>query len=60
MDAIEKYGLHLNVNIIQKLATTYDIKTVAEYVSNESIYQEVRAIGIDFSQGYYISEPKTP
>ncbi|BDY12419.1 hypothetical protein HCR_07310 [Hydrogenimonas cancrithermarum] len=46
------------VEIIQKLAKTYDIETVAEYVSSESIYREVRAIGIDFAQGYHISKPK--
>lgn len=34
------------------------IKTIAEYVENESIFNKVKELGIDYSQGYYFSEPK--
>ena len=33
------------------------IDTVAEFVANKEIYEEVKKIGIDFSQGYYFYEP---
>lgn len=33
------------------------IRTVAEFVSNEAIYRQVREIGIDDSQGFYFYEP---
>ncbi|WP_457597704.1 EAL domain-containing protein [Hydrogenimonas sp.] len=46
------------VEIIYHLASHYNLKTVAEYVSSESIYETVRAIGIDYVQGYYIAEPR--
>jgi PAS domain S-box-containing protein/diguanylate cyclase (GGDEF)-like protein len=32
-------------------------KTVAEFVHNEEIYEKVRSMGADFSQGYYLGEP---
>jgi diguanylate cyclase (GGDEF)-like protein len=33
------------------------IEVVAEYVANEEIYKQVKAIGIDASQGFYFYEP---
>lgn len=35
------------------------IKTVAEFVSDEEIYNKIKSLNIDFSQGYYFSEPKS-
>ncbi len=34
------------------------MKTIAEFVENEAIFEKVKALGIDYSQGYYFSEPK--
>jgi len=34
-----------------------NLKTIAEFVSNEEIYSIVKELGIDYVQGYYISEP---
>ncbi len=45
------------VEIIHKLANTYSLKTVAEFVADESIYDTVRSIGIDFVQGYHFGKP---
>jgi diguanylate cyclase (GGDEF)-like protein len=45
------------VDIIQKLASTYHLKTVAEYVASEEIYKTVQSMGIDYVQGYYIAKP---
>ena len=33
------------------------MKTVAEFVSSEAIYQKVKELGVDYSQGYYFAEP---
>ena len=43
---------------IYEFAHSMNIKVVAEFVANESIQKVVEEIGIDFSQGYYFSEPK--
>lgn len=32
-------------------------KTVAEYVCSEDVYNTVKKLGIDYAQGYYLSEP---
>lgn len=34
------------------------MKTIAEFVENKSILNKVIELGIDYSQGYYFSEPK--
>ncbi|MDQ7042260.1 MAG: GGDEF domain-containing phosphodiesterase [Sulfurimonas sp.] len=34
------------------------IKVIAEYVHNKEVQEKVKALGIDYSQGYYFSEPK--
>ena len=42
---------------INTFSHSLGIKTVAEFVSDETIFIKVRDIGIDFTQGYYIAEP---
>lgn len=46
------------VSIIVDFAQRMGIKTVAEFVENESIFKTVKELGIDYSQGYYFSQPK--
>lgn len=56
---------HINNNpkyaiVVQHIAdftTNLGIKTIAEFVSSEDIYQHVKAIGITYSQGYYTGKP---
>lgn len=45
-------------NNISHFAKSIDAKVIAEFVHNESVYQKVLEMGIDYSQGYYIGEPK--
>ncbi len=45
------------VESIVTLANKIGVKTVAEFVHNESIYKSLRPLGIDFFQGNYFSEP---
>ncbi len=33
------------------------VKTIAEFVSNEAIFDKVKSLGIDYAQGYYIGKP---
>ncbi len=45
------------VSTIITFASKLGIKTIAEFVHNESIYEIVRDIGVDYVQGYYIGKP---
>ncbi|MFA6187821.1 MAG: EAL domain-containing protein [Sulfuricurvum sp.] len=46
------------VRTIVEFAHRLNIKTVAEFVSTKDIYDECLDLGIDYIQGYYLSEPK--
>ncbi len=46
------------VETIVSFAKRQGIKTVAEYVENEAIYEKVKALGVDYSQGYYFAKPQ--
>lgn len=48
----------LIVKTIVQFAQALDIKTIAEYVSSKEIFNHVQALGIDYSQGYYIGKPE--
>ena len=43
---------------IKRLADTLGYEVVAEYVSSEEVYQEVKALGITYMQGYYLGKPQ--
>jgi len=45
-------------NAIINFAKSIDAKIVAEFVLSEEIYKKVKELGIEYSQGYYFSEPK--
>jgi EAL domain-containing protein (putative c-di-GMP-specific phosphodiesterase class I) len=45
------------VKAIVDFAKSNNIKTIAEFVENEDIYNKVCELGIDYSQGYYFSKP---
>jgi EAL domain-containing protein (putative c-di-GMP-specific phosphodiesterase class I) len=42
---------------MQSLATELGIKTIAEFVEGPQVLDEVRALGIDLAQGYYLGRP---
>ncbi len=55
---IDKNTFAYNVaGIIVKFAKQNGIKTIAEFVENEVIFEKVKELGIDYSQGYYFSKP---
>ncbi len=45
------------VKAISSIAKDFGIKTIAEYIENKDILEEVSRLGIDCVQGYYISKP---
>jgi diguanylate cyclase (GGDEF)-like protein len=45
------------VKSIVTLAKELRIKTIAEYVENEEVLEEVNRLGIDFAQGYHVRRP---
>ncbi len=45
------------VRSINEIGHLLGKKTVAEYVVNEQVYACIKAIGVDYAQGYAISEP---
>jgi len=51
-EEIEKLVYH-----IVSLAKDFGIETVAEFVSNEELYQKVKELGIDYGQGYFFGKP---
>ena len=46
------------VKSINEAAKAMKLKTVAEYVENQSIYDVVSDIGLDFAQGFHLNEPE--
>jgi len=48
---------YLLVRAIVRLAKHMKIKTIAEFVSNEEIYDICYKLGVDYFQGYYFAEP---
>ncbi len=46
------------VKTIIAFAKEQNIQTVAEYVENENIYNILKDIGVDYSQGYYFGKPE--
>ncbi len=46
------------VESIVTFAKDQNIKTVAEYVENEEIFNILTSLGIDYSQGYYFGKPE--
>ncbi len=53
----DSYSRHV-VESILVFARKQNIKTIAEFVINEEIHKLIKELGIDYSQGYYLGEPK--
>ncbi len=46
------------VENIVSFANRIGAQTVAEFVDTKAVYDKVRELGVDYSQGYYIGEPR--
>lgn len=52
-------GLQQIVATIVDFAKRIGMKTIAEYVENEAVFNKVKELGIDYSQGYYFGKPQS-
>ena len=52
-DAVDK----AMTETINRIGHIMGIKTVAEYAENDAIIEELRAIGVDYAQGYGVCKP---
>jgi diguanylate cyclase (GGDEF)-like protein len=48
---------HAMVTSINDIGHVMGLKTIAEYVENETVLRNIEAIGIDYAQGYAIMKP---
>ncbi len=56
---IDSSGYSLSVvKSIVTFAKEQNIKTVTEFVENETIFNIINEIGVDYSQGYYFGKPE--
>ena len=49
---------HIVVESIVNFAKKIGAKTIAEFVSSEDIYNAVKEMGVDYSQGFFTGRPK--
>jgi EAL domain-containing protein (putative c-di-GMP-specific phosphodiesterase class I) len=54
---LEKENNYKIVKGIVDFSKSLNLEVVAEYVENEKIFNIVKELGINFSQGYYFSKP---
>ena len=45
------------VKSIVTFAKEQNIQTIAEFIETEAIYEIIKELGVDFSQGYYFGKP---
>jgi diguanylate cyclase (GGDEF)-like protein/PAS domain S-box-containing protein len=45
------------VKSIQQIGEVMGISTIAEFVESESVVQQLKILGVDYAQGYYLGEP---
>jgi EAL domain-containing protein (putative c-di-GMP-specific phosphodiesterase class I) len=45
------------VESIVSFAQKEELKTIAEFVESREIYDTIREMGVDYSQGYYFGKP---
>jgi EAL domain-containing protein (putative c-di-GMP-specific phosphodiesterase class I) len=47
------------IALIVEFAQKLNIKTIAEFVHSEAVYNKVKEMGIDYSQGYHLGRPES-
>lgn len=55
--ATDDYSISI-VKTIVSFANEHNIKTIAEFVENETIFNILYALGVHYSQGYYFGKPQ--
>lgn len=54
----EDKNSHIIVESIAKFSKKIGVKTIAEFVATEEIYNTVKNLEIDYSQGYFLGKPQ--
>jgi EAL domain-containing protein (putative c-di-GMP-specific phosphodiesterase class I) len=49
---------HAIVEAIHRVGHSLSIRTIAEFVENREIAEQLQSIGVDFGQGYHFSKPE--
>jgi EAL domain-containing protein (putative c-di-GMP-specific phosphodiesterase class I) len=49
---------HAIVEAINRIAHSLGLKTVAEFVENETTLECLRALKVDYAQGYFVAKPE--
>jgi len=57
-DILTNKNNEIMIKTIVNFAKEVGIKTVAEFVENEEIFEKLKSLGVDYFQGYYFSPPK--
>lgn len=55
---VDSTNSQIVVKTIQTFAKEKGVKLVAEFVCDESVYEKVKELGIEYMQGYYLGEPQ--
>ena len=50
--------MEILVNTLVEMAHSLGMKVIAEFVSDENIFKEVKKLNVDLAQGYYIGKPQ--
>ncbi len=58
IQTIHEKSSRILVETIVTFTKAMGIKTIAEFVSDKTILEQVKALGINYSQGYYFSPPQ--
>ena len=54
----EDKGARILTEAVVSFSKELKIKTIAEFVSDQNIYEMVKLLGVDYSQGYYLGKPE--
>jgi len=57
-DMVEDQVDHAMVEAINRIGHVMGIRTIAEFVENDAILDKLRAMGVDYAQGYGIHKPE--
>ena len=55
---VRDHASRLMVEVIVLLAKKIGVKTVAEFVSSKEIMETIKALGVDYAQGFYLGRPE--
>jgi diguanylate cyclase (GGDEF)-like protein len=58
-DIVEDPIAYAMVEVINRVGHVMGIQTIAEFVENQTIFEKIKAIGVDYAQGYSVGKPSS-